>query len=75
MKKLRRQLKKDLGVDNLSPKKQTNRIIGNVYELLRNIKVAFTCINEDMIKKPITTLKCPKFEYTITLWSMNKRNP
>ncbi len=43
----------DLGViitDNLSFGKHINKIIGETYNLLRNIKIAFSYIDEDMIK-------------------------
>ena len=35
----------------MSPEKHINRITGNAYNLLRNIKVVFTYIDEDMLKK------------------------
>ncbi len=44
---------KDLGViitDNLSFGKHINKIIGETYKL-KNIKIAFSYIDEDMIKK------------------------
>ena len=56
-------------MDNMSPEKHT----GNAYEVLKNIKVAFTYIDEDMIKKPITTLICPKLECAATVWSLDKK--
>ena len=39
---------------------------------LRSIRVAFTYAHEDMIKKLITTLVCPKLEYA-TVWSPSKK--
>ena len=42
-----------------------------MYNLLRNIKVAFNYIDEDMIKKIITTLIRPRLEYAALVWSPN----
>ena len=58
--------KKDLGVwitDNLSPEKYINEITGDTYQLLKNIRMAFKYLDEEMIKKLITSLIRPKLEY------------
>ena len=47
-------------IDNMSPEKHINKITGETYYLLRNIQVAFTYVDEDMIKKLITTLLRPR---------------
>ena len=63
---------KDLGVviqDNLSPEKHINRIFGDTYRMLRNIRVAFHFLDKDMMKKIITTMIRPKLEYAETVWS------
>ena len=63
---------KDLGVnimDNLSPEKHVNRITAETYNLLRNIKVAFTYVDEEMIKKLVIALIRPRLEYAATVWS------
>ena len=44
---------KDLGVtimDTLSPDKHVRKITGEVYNLLRNKRMTFTYMDEDMIK-------------------------
>ena len=63
---------KDLGVnimDNLSPEKHVNRITAETYNLLRNIRVAFIYVDEEMIKKLVTTLIRPRLEYAAAVWS------
>ena len=67
---------KDLGVtimDNMSPEKHTNKITGETYNLLMNIRMAFTYVDEDMIKKLIMTLVRPRLEYAATVWSPCKK--
>ena len=63
---------KDLGVtiqDTLSPEKHIDRIFGNTYSMLVNIKVAFTYMDGDMMRKIISTLIRPKLEYAGNVWS------
>lgn len=36
---------------------------------MRNIRVAFAYLDEDMIRKIIVTLICPKLEYAMVAWS------
>ena len=50
---------KDLGVtilDSLSPENHINRIFGSTYSMLINIRVAFTYMDKDMMRKIITTM-------------------
>ena len=63
---------KDLGVtfqDTLSPEKHINRLFGQAYGTLQNIKVAFHYMDKDMMKKIITTMIRPKLEYAAVAWS------
>ena len=53
-------------MDNMSPEKHINN-------LLSNIRVAFTYVDEDMSKKLITTLVRPRLEYAPTVWSPRKK--
>ncbi len=46
-----------------------NHITGETYNLLRNIKIAFTYIDEEMLKKLITSMRCPSLEYAALVWS------
>ena len=58
---------KDLGVviqDNLSPDKHINKILGETFRLLRNIRMAFHFLDKDIMRKNITTMTRPKLEYT-----------
>lgn len=44
---------KDLGVlikDNLSPEKQINKLLRDVYQMLRNVKVVLHFLDKDMKK-------------------------
>ena len=54
---------------NLLPEKHINRIVGETYNLVRNIKVAFRYLDEEMIKKLIVTMIRPKLEYAAIIWS------
>ena len=63
---------KDLGVtfqDTLSPEKHINRIFGQAYGTLQNIRVAFQYMDKGMMKKIITTMIRPKLEYAAVTWS------
>ena len=67
---------KDLGVtimDNMSFEKHINKINGETYNLLRNMQVAFTYVDDDMIEKSITTFICPRLEYAATTWLPSKK--
>ena len=70
----RRNTEKDLGVivmDDMSPRRHVNKIVGETYNLLKNIRVAFSYIDEDMMKKIIVTMIRPRLEYAAVVWSPN----
>ena len=63
---------KDLGViiqSNLSPEKHINKIFGKTYNTFQNIRLAFSYLDENMIKKIMTTLIRPQLEYAAVIWS------
>lgn len=63
---------KDLGViitKELSPDKHISKIVGETYNLLRNIRMAFTYLDENMIKQILVTLIRPRLEYAAVFWS------
>ncbi len=65
---------RDLGVtitDKLSFGKHINRISGKTHNLIRNIKAAFTYIDEEMVKKLIASMIRPRLEYAALVWSPN----
>ena len=67
---------KDLGVviqDNLSPEKQINRMFGDTFMMLRNIRMAFHFLDKDMMGKIITIMIRPKLEYAELIWSPHKK--
>ena len=69
-------VKNYLGVwitDNLSPEKHINKITGYAYLLLRNISVAFNYLDEERIKKLITSMILLKLEYVAVIWSPHKK--
>ena len=69
-------VEKDLGVwiiYDLSPEKHINKITGDTYQLLRNIRMAFKYLGEEMINKLITSLIPPKLEYVAVIWSPHKK--
>ncbi len=50
---------KDLGIiiqDNLTPERHINKITGETYNLIRNIKAAFTYLDEEMMNKLIVSM-------------------
>ncbi len=49
--------------------KHINRITGETYNLLRNIKRAFTYLDEEIVKKLITSIIRPRLEYAAMVWS------
>ena len=53
--------------DNLSPEKHINKITGDTYQLLRNIRMAFKYLDEEMINKLITSLIRLKLEYAAVI--------
>ena len=59
--------------DNLFLEKHINKITGDTYQLLRNIRIIFKYLDEEMIKKLITSLIRLKFEYTAMIWSPHKK--
>ena len=67
---------KDLGVviqDNLSLEKHINRIFGDTFMMLRNIRMAFDFLDKDMLRKIKTTMIKPKLEYAEVIWSPHKK--
>ena len=59
--------------DTLSPEKHINSIFRTTYGILTNIRVAFHYMDEDMMRKIITTMIRPKLEYAATVWSPHKK--
>ena len=63
---------KDLGVivqNNLSPEKHINGIFGKTYSMLQSIGLAFNYLDENMMRKILTTLIRPQLEYASVIWS------
>ena len=60
-------------IDNLTPEKYINEITGYIYQLLRNIRMAFKYLDEEMIKKLVTSLIQPNLEYAAMIWSPHKK--
>ena len=57
----------------MSPEKHINKITGDTYQLLRNIKMVLKYLDEEMINKLITTLIQPKLEYATVIWLPQKK--
>ena len=69
--------KKDLAVviqDNLLPEKHMNRIFGDTFRMLSNIRMGFHFLDKDMMRKIITTMIRPKLEYAQVIWSLHKKS-
>ena len=63
---------KDLGVvinNKLKPEDHVNQVTGKAYNLLMNMKIAFTYIDADMVRKIITTFIRPQLEYASVVWN------
>ena len=67
---------KDLGVicaEDLSPEKHINKITGESLNLLKNIRTAFAYLDDNMMKKIITSMIRPRLEYAAIIWSPHKK--
>ena len=67
---------KDLGVaiqDNLSPENHIDRIFGNTFMILRNIRMVFHFLDKDIMRKIITSMVRPKIKYAEVIWSPHKK--
>ena len=63
---------KDLGViinSRLTPEEHIQEKVRNMHNLLANMRVAFTYIDEEMVKKIITTFIRPTLEYAVVVWN------
>ena len=62
---------KDLEVviqDNLSTEKHRNRLFGDTFRMLRNIRMAIHFLHKDIMRKIITTMLRTKLEYVEVVW-------
>ncbi len=69
----------DLGVvinNRLSPEEHLQEKVRNMHNLLANMRVAFTYIDEEMVKKIITSFIRPTLEYAAVVWNphLKKKN-
>ena len=63
---------RDLGVvinKKLTSEDHINGIVKSTYALLANMKIAFTYIDEEMLRKILTSYIRPKLEYAAVVWS------
>jgi len=60
-------------MDNLLSERHINRITGKTYRLLRNKRMAFTYLDEEMIKKLIISMIHPRLEYAAVVWSPHNK--
>ena len=63
---------KDLGVTitkKLDPEDHISQITGSMYNLIANMKTAFTYVDADMVRKIITTYIRPRLEYASVIWN------
>ena len=57
----------------MSSEKHISKITGDTYQLLRNIRMAFIYLDEEMINKLITSLIQPKLKYAAVIWLPYKK--
>ena len=55
--------------DKLSPERHLNKITGQIYNPLRNIRVALTHLDDDVITNITVTTTGTQMEYAATVWS------
>ena len=63
---------RDLGVvinHKLEPEDHVNQVTGKMHNLLANMKIAFTYIDANMVRKIITTFIRPTLEYAAVAWN------
>ena len=73
---LKNKEEKDLGImiqDTLSPVKHIKGIFGSTYNLLTNIRVAFSYMDKQMMKNIIASIIRPKLEYAAVVWAPHKK--
>ena len=66
----------DLGVtitQGLTPDRHISKVSGKATNLLRRIKMAFTYLDKDMIRKMFVTMVRPMLEYAAVVWSPHKK--
>ena len=66
----------DLGVtvtESLTPDRHINKITGEAMNLLRRVKMAFSYLDTEMMKKLISSMIRPRLEYAETVWSAHKK--
>ena len=66
----------DLGVtitQGLTPDRHISKITRKATNLLRRIKMAFTYLDKDMIRKMFITMIRPMLEYAAVVWSPHKK--
>ena len=59
--------------DNLSPEKHIDKVVGDTFTMLRNIRMAFHFLEKVMMRKVITTMIKSKLEYAKVTWSPHKK--
>ena len=67
---------KDLEVimqENGQPESYIDRMFGETYNLLKNIRLAFHYMDKEMMKKLISTVIRPRLEYAGVVWSPHKK--
>ena len=52
--------------------KHINRIFGDIFRMLRNIRMAYHFLDKDMNRKIITTMTILKLKYAEVIWSLHK---
>ena len=63
---------KDLGVliqNDLSPEKHITKITEEAYRLMTNIRVAFSYMDEEMLREIIVSMIRSRLEYLVLVWS------
>ena len=66
----------DLGVtvtEGLTPDRHIHKVTAKANNLLRRVKMAFTYLDKDMMRKIIVTMVRPILEYAAVVWSPHKK--
>ena len=60
--------------DILSPVKHMHKIFGDIFMILRHIRMAVYFLDKDMMRKIICAIITPKLEHAEVIWSPHKKN-
>lgn len=55
--------------DYLSPENHINKMTDETLRLITNMNVAFSCMNEELLRELMVPMICPRLKYEAVVWS------